>query len=243
MEEPEEGVKLVVEEKYDNPLDDPQFRCDVCNYSSFKRYMSLNGCKKALERHKATKAHQHNVERAELGLPPERIYHFTNVQRQMTELVDKMTMRIAELESLVKSVADTGSTCDETETNSIVDSVCEPPLQQQYQVETETEPERGLLTQRGRPHLLSPEEVNVLCDYNGEKLSNMRAVRVILTRLLGRLRDTSSGEKYQKNFQFVNRTMNALSLQLERLRDGYDPDEDEIDQISYRLMQIAEHPF
>jgi len=247
----EENIQLVVTEKYD-PLDDPQFRCDVCKLNFYKRYMSLNGNRKAVEKHMLTRSHKHNVERAEQGLPPERMCNFTNMHGQMQELVDKMTMRIAELETLVKSVTDipsepTNDCYDSLENASIADSVDEPRIQTQNQSHMVPSEEKSLLNssihQPSSEAILSPHERNVLCEYDGETLSNMRAVHVVLTRLLLRLRDVSYGDKYEKNFQFVSRTINAVSLQLERAREGYTNDEREIDEIAYRLTQIAVHPF
>jgi hypothetical protein len=232
-----ENVKLQV---YD-PLDDPQFRCDVCKMNFFKRYMSLNGNKKAVERHLTTKTHKHNVERAAQGLGPERPCNFTNMHGKMQELVDKMTMRIAELETLVKSVADENS--DDFENSSSNYSVSERSHQTEPQSSLEPAEQSRLQTTKSYSNLLSEQERNVLCDYDGEKLANMRAVRAILTRLLQKLQQVACGERYERNFLFVNRTLNALSLQLERLRDGYDCDEDETDQIACRLLQIVQHQF
>ena len=251
----QENLELVIEELDDppqslddtyNPLDDPQFRCDVCKINFFKRYLSLNGNRKAVEKHKLTKTHAQNVERAAKGLPPEKHGTFTNMHQQMQELVDKMSMRIAELENLVKSVteAQTSESTDESDSPSIADSVDEPRNQKQIQLHREPSEERNLpTTSTHQQILINPHERSVLCEYDGETLSNMRAVHVILRRLLLRLQDTSCGERYEKNFNFVNRTINAISLQLERLREGYPPNEDENNEIAYRLTQIAVHPF
>ena len=231
-----DNLKLEV---YD-PLDDPQFRCDVCNLTFYKRYMSLNGNKKALERHMTTKTHKKNVERAAQGLPPERACNFTNMHNKMQELVDKMTMRIAELETLVKSVADNPSTCDDEETASIESSAYEPQFQTEPRLPLEPVEQQCPQTRRD---LLLPQERNVLFAYDGESLANMRAVHAILTRLLLRLPEVACGERYERNFHFVSRTLNAVSLQFERMREGYGFDEDETDQIGGRLMQIGQHQF
>jgi hypothetical protein len=243
MSDTEEPVQLVVKEIYD-PLDDPQFRCDVCKMNFFKRYMSLNGNKKAVERHMTTKTHKHNVERAAQGLPPERPCNFMNMHSKMQELVDKMSFRIEELETLVKAVAD-GNSCDELENSSNECSTNEPRHRTEPQSQWEQEEQSSPQTRQHhhQSSLLSEQERSVLYDYDGEKLANMRAVRAILTRLLQQLGQVSCGEKYERNFQFVNRTLNALTLQLERFRGGYECDEDETDQIACRLIQIAQHGF
>jgi hypothetical protein len=242
----EENIQLVVQDLYD-PLDDPQFRCDVCNMSFYKRYLSLNANRKAVEKHKMTNSHQNNVERASEGLPPQRHCNFTNMHGQMQDLVDKMTLRIAELETLVRSVTDESPSeqFDELESASTDCSVDEPRNHKQSRSHTEQREERSP-PESSNHHttpLVTPPERNVLCEYDGETLSNMRAVRAILTRLLLRLRDVSCGDKYEKNFQFISRTSNAISVQLERLREGYDLDDAEVDEIAYRLTQIAVHQF
>jgi len=239
--ETEEPVQLVITETYD-PLDDPQFRCDVCKMNFFKRYMSLNGNKKAVERHLTTKTHKHNVERAAQGLAPERPCNFINMHNKMQELVDKMSVRIAELETLVKAVGD-GSSCDDLENSSNSYSAGEQSHQTEPQSSLEPEEQSRPQTTKTRSNLLNEQERSVLCGYDGETLANMRGVHAILTRLLQRLGQVACGERYERNFQFVNRTLNALSLQFERLRDGYGCDEDETDQIACRLMQIAHHVF
>lgn len=242
----DENIRLEVQELYD-PLDDPQFRCDVCKLVFFKRYLSLNANRKAVEKHKMTRTHQNNVERAEQGLPPQRICNFTNMHDKMQELVDKMSLRIAELETLVRSVNEESPSeqFDEHESSSIADSTDEPRNQKQIQLHTEPLEEKN--PQASSSHqtiqLVHPHERNVLCEYDGETLSNMRAVHVILTRLLLRLRDVSCGEKYEKNFQFINRTANAVALQIERYREGHLLDSAETDEIAYRLTQIAVHAF
>lgn len=232
-----ENLKLEI---YD-PLDDPQFRCDVCKLTFYKRYMSLNGNKKALERHLTTKTHQKNVARAAQGLAPERPCNFTNMHNKMQELVDKMTLRIAELETLVKSVADTPSTCDGSDSANTDCSTDEQQFQTEPKLPLEQEEQQCLQTKTR--DLLHPQERNVLYDYDGESLTNMRAVRSILTRLLQKLGEVGYGERYERNFHFVNRTLNAVSLQLERVREGYAFDEDETDEIACRLMQIGQHQF
>jgi len=233
-----ENIKLDI---YD-PLDDPQFRCDVCKLTFYKRYMSLNGNKKAVERHLTTKTHKQNVERAAQGLPPERACNFTNMHNKMQELVDKMTMRIAELETLVKSVADTPSTCDDSETASNEYSADEPQHQIEASWQLEQEEQQYPQTTPASS-LLLPQERRILFDYDGESLANMRAVRSVLTRLLQKLPEVLCGERYERNFHFVNRTLNALSLQFERMREGYGFDENETDQIACRLVQIGQHQF
>lgn len=249
----QENLELVVEEieplddPYD-PLDDPQFKCAVCNLTFFKRYLSFNGNRKLVEKHKTTKTHQKNVERAALGLPPEKHSNFTNMHQQMQELVDKMSLRIAELENLVKSVTDIPSEpCEsESESSSIADSTDEPRNQMQTQSHREQLAERSLQgtsnhhTQEG---LVSPPERKLLCEYDGETLSNMRAVHAVLRRLLLRLPDVSCGDRYEKNFNFINRTANAICLQIERFREGCLLDTDETNEIAYRLTQIAVHNF
>lgn len=242
----EENIKLEIREVYD-PLDDPQFRCDVCNMTFFKRYLSLNANRKAVEKHKLSRTHQNNVERSEQGLPPQRICNFTNMHNKMQDLVDKMSLRIAELETLVRSVTeDTPSEpFDEHESSSIADSVDEPHNQKQTLLHREPSAEKSLPNSSNHQtfQLVNPHERNVLCEYDGETLSNMRAVHAILTRLLLRLRDVSCGEKYEKNFQFINRTANAVALQIERYREGNLLDASESEEIAYRLTQIAVHAF
>jgi hypothetical protein len=243
----EENIQLVVQDLYD-PLDDPQFRCDVCGMTFFKRYLSLNANRKAVEKHKLSRTHELNVERANQGLPPQRICNFTNMHGQMQELVDKMSMRIAELETLVRSVTEESpgeQSHDELESASTDCSVDEPHNHKQTLSHREQREERNP-PESSNHHttlLVTPPERNVLCEYDGETLSNMRAVRAILTRLLLRLRDVSCGDKYEKNFQFISRTNNAISVQLERLREGYPLDDAEVDEIAYRLTQIAVHQF
>jgi len=249
----QENLELVVEEieplddPYD-PLDDPQFRCEVCNLTFFKRYLSFNGNRKLVEKHKTTKTHQKNVERVAKGLPPEKHNNFTNMHHQMQELVDKMALRIAELENLVKSVTDIPSDEpeSESESSSIVDSVDEPRNRMQSLLHMGPSIGKSLPETSNHPieeQLVTPHERKILCEYDGETLSNMRAVHAILRRLLLRLQDVSCGIKYEKNFNFINRTSSAISLQIEALREGLVWDTDETSEIAYRLTQIAVHAF
>jgi hypothetical protein len=243
----EENIQLIVQDLYD-PFEDPQFRCEVCNMTFYKRYLSLNANRKAVEKHKLTRTHQNNVERTAQGLPPQRMCNFTNMHGQMQELVDKMSIRIAELETLVRSVTEESPSehCDELESLSNTDcSFDEQHNQRQSLSHMEQPVERSPQDSsiRHMSELVTPHERTVLCEYDGETLSNMRAVHVILTRLLLRLRDVSCGEKYEKNFQFINRTNNAVMLQLETVRAGYEADDAEIDEIAYRLTQIAVHHY
>lgn len=233
-----DNLKLEI---YD-PLDDPQFRCDVCKMTFYKRYMSLNGNKKAVERHLTTRTHKQNVERAAQGLAPQRLCNFTNMHDKMQELVDKMTLRISELETLVKSVADTPSTCDDSPNASNDCSVDEQPHQRELLLQLEQEEQQRPPSTPSRD-LLLPHERRFLYDYDGESLANMRAVRSVLTRLLQKLPEVVCGQRYERNFQFVNRTLNAVSLQLERVREGYGSDENETDEIASRLIQIGQHQF
>lgn len=246
----DENIELSVIEIPTDPLQDPQFRCEVCKYSAYKRYMSLNGCRKALERHMQTRNHKHNVDRLKMGLEPERLSNLPNTQKRMEELVDKLAERIRDLEHLVTSVSETDT--DNSDSTSVCDSDSEAASDcsqsqmtsvSSYTPNIPTIKEHEVLVAPLSQQLLSPQEKSVLYQYDGETLTNMRGARAILARLLSKLRETSCGEKYERNFTFVNRTLQALALQMDRSRDGYSCDEDEIDQIAHRLIQIAEHEF
>lgn len=79
-----------------------RFKCETCNINFYKRYQTHKQCQNSLDQHVKKQCHRHNVERAAMGLPPERVYNLTAASRRLGELVERLGDRVEQLEGVIR---------------------------------------------------------------------------------------------------------------------------------------------
>lgn len=90
-----------------------RFKCVTCNINFYKRYQTHKQCQNSLDTHLKKQCHRHNVERAAMGLSPERVYNLTAASRRLGELVERLGDRVEELEGVIRHERE--ARCSESE--------------------------------------------------------------------------------------------------------------------------------
>jgi len=216
-------MELIITELENNPTPSGT-ECDVCQIDFFKKYLPPKTIQKNLEKHYTTANHKHNVQRSKLGLPPERLYNFSNANEKLTELIQKLEDRIGELSQIPTPCGVTAPT-EEEDVPQVKESIKE-----------------RIVEQMPKPIFkIGIDERTLLYDYDGYDYTTMRNISALLTRLLYWIRTNMHGERMKTNANYVDTTFVAVQAQMVHRINGYKNEKEEVEDIGRRLMNIAEH--